>query len=206
MEIWKAIEGYEGIYEASIYGRLRSLDRHRIMKGANKDKEFTYKRFHKGRILAGGLDKNGYRIGVFYDSEGKRRTLKFHRLIAQTFIPNPEGLPQVNHKDGVKDNNHIDNLEWITGSGNVRHGIETGLTTFDTCKKPVAMLDKDTLKVIKIYESAQATVKDGFNRGHVGGCCRGDYGRNTHKGYKWKFLDDFEGPTTIESTSKDGSE
>lgn len=204
MEIWKDIEGYEGIYQASSKGRLRSLDRTRVITGRNQYGKFEREAFSKGVVLSGGADKNGYRIGVFHDKDGKRRTLKFHRIIAQTFIPNPNNYPQVNHKNGIKDDNQVENLEWVSNSKNIQHAIENGFR--GTVSIEVAMLDKDTLEVIKVYESAQATVQDGFNRGHVGGCCRGDYGRHIHKGYRWKFVHDLEGVTTIESTSSDGSE
>lgn len=197
MEFWKDVAGYEGIYQASNQGRIRSLDREREFVGRNQTgKPFTYTRKHKGKILAGGLDKNGYRIGVFYDKDGKRRTHKFHRLIAQTLIPNPDNLPEVNHDDGNKQNNEISNLEWTTTRKNIQHAFDTGLKE-SYGKKPVVMLDKDTLEVLKVYDSIQASVADGFNRNHVGGCCRGDIGRRTHKGYRWCFLHDLERATTI---------
>lgn len=205
MDTWKDIEGYEGIYQVSKRGVLKSLDREREFEGRNQIKTYTYTRFHKGVTLAGGLDKNGYRIGVFYDHKGKRKTLKFHRIVAQSFIPNPNILPEVNHINGIKDDNRVTNLEWVTTRANVAHYLERGLKT-EYGRKPVAMLDKDTLEILKTYDSIEETTKDGFNRNHVGGCCRRDYGRKTHKGYRWKFLADLERATTIESTSEDGSE
>jgi len=206
MNEWKDIKGYEGIYQAHPSGKLRSLDRYRTMTGRNKVKSFTYDRFLKGKVLVGGIDKDGYRIGVFHDSLGNRKTLKFHRLIAQTFIENKHNLPEVNHKDGNKTNNNANNLEWTSTSSNVQHAFDTGLKNMDWKKRAVVQLDKNTLEVIKVYESATATESDGFRRTSVGGCCRGDYGKKTHKGFIWKFLADFEGSTTIESTSNDGSE
>lgn len=191
MEIWKDIKGYEGIYQASNTGKIRSVDRVRKVIGSNKfKKNYTYTRFYKGKELVGGLDKDGYRIGVFYDSEGKRKTLKFHRLIAQTFIPNPNNFPEVNHKNGNKQDNDISNLEWVTTQQNVQHAFKTGLRQGK--RKPVARLDKNTLEVLQIYPSVASTAKEGYNPGHVGGCCRGDRGRVTHKGYRWRFLEDLE--------------
>lgn len=107
---WKAIPDFFG-YEASIYGKIRSLN---------------YKRMGKVKELKPALDKKGYlRTALVID--GKSKTIKVHRIIALTFIPNPENKPQVNHGDGVKTNNRVDNLFWATNAENVQHAYDTGL-------------------------------------------------------------------------------
>lgn len=108
-EIWRDICGYEGLYQVSNCGRV--------------------KRFHKTtppRILKPGLNTWGY-LKVSLSRNNENETQNIHRLVAQAFIPNPDGKPQVNHKDGDKTNNCVDNLEWCTHEENNRHAIATGL-------------------------------------------------------------------------------
>ena len=107
-EIWRPIEGYEGLYEVSNLGRVRSLDR-------------FYYRLHKGKVLSPTKDRYGY-LTVTLNCNGKSKTIKIHRLVAQAFLPNPDNLPQVNHKDEVKSNNCVDNLEWCSAKYNVNFG------------------------------------------------------------------------------------
>lgn len=109
MEKWRSIVGYEGKYEVSNYGNVRSVDR---IDRTNH--------FRKGKILTLRTDKDGYKIAVL--SNGIHKFLKVHRLVAIAFIPNPENLPEVNHKNEVKDDNFIDNLEWCTAKYNANYG------------------------------------------------------------------------------------
>lgn len=113
-EIWKAVEGFGGIYEVSNLGRVRSLTR--IIKHSN-GKLYTY----NGIVLSKRLDNKGYSC-VLLCHEGKYKCCKVHRLVANAFIPNPNNLPYVNHKDEVKDNNHVNNLEWCDAKHNSNYG------------------------------------------------------------------------------------
>lgn len=115
-EIWKPIPNYEGMYEASDMGRIRSVSR--IVKrngGTNKTLS--------GRVLVTSTQGNGYKC-VTLSQNGCVRTYRVHRLVAITFIPNPKGLPEVNHINENKADNSVSNLEWITHIGNIKHGTQ----------------------------------------------------------------------------------
>jgi hypothetical protein len=114
-EIWKEIDGYDGIYEVSNKGRVKSLARFDLQ--GHKLKE---------RILRPAVNSSGY-CTVCLSKGGHRRLFTVHRLVAQTFISNPENKPSVNHIDGDKTNNATTNLEWNTYLENMRHAINTGL-------------------------------------------------------------------------------
>lgn len=105
-EIWKPIKGYEGLYEASTWGRIKDVKKNYVSKV-----DFSSDR-HKIIVLTRGFETNSYSI---------------HRLIAETFIPNPEGLPIVNHIDGIKCHNNVENLEWVNHQQNSEHALMMGL-------------------------------------------------------------------------------
>lgn len=111
-EIWVPVAGFEGLYEVSIDGRVRN---------ARNLRELKHKTAGAGYAQV-CLGAGNYRY--------------VHRLVAQAFIPNPDGLPQVNHLDGVKPNNAAANLEWCSGRQNARHAYETGLLDNTACKYP----------------------------------------------------------------------
>jgi hypothetical protein len=104
IEIWKDVYGFEGVYQVSSWGRIKSYKR----KKTNIIKPFN----------------NG--SGWMQISLSGKKFL-IHRLVALIFIPNPENKPEVNHKDGIKSNNHVDNLEWVTNQENITHSILSGL-------------------------------------------------------------------------------
>ena len=109
-EEWRPIEGYEGLYEVSNTGQVRSFDRY--VKYSNGRIHL-----HKGKVLSPIKDRDGYlQVNLCYS--GRINSIKIHRLVAQAFIPNPDNLPQVNHKDEVKTNNNVDNLEWCDSKYN----------------------------------------------------------------------------------------
>lgn len=114
----KILNGYEGIYQVSNLGRIKSLDR-RV-----KDNRRERYQNLKGKQLKFTDNGRGYQL-VFLTKESKRINKYVHRLVAETFIPNPKNLPEVNHKDLNKSNNCIDNLEWITNADNKRHYQKT---------------------------------------------------------------------------------
>lgn len=113
-EIWKPIKGYEGLYEISNKGRVKSLARYY--------KAFGYRKIRiEEKIMSPVESPQGYyQIGL--SKEGAKKHVQIHRLVAQAFIPNPQNLPFINHKDENKKNNCIDNLEWCTPEYNVNYG------------------------------------------------------------------------------------
>ena len=124
-EIWKDIEGYEGIYQVSNIGRIKSFDR----MVSNKGKPYII----KGKIMAQYVRRSknlkqgdGY-FAVGLRKEKKQKGYFVHRIIALAFIPNPLNKPTVNHKDGNKLNNNINNLEWATHQENTKHAWKNGL-------------------------------------------------------------------------------
>lgn len=119
LEIWKDIENFEGLYQISNLGKVKSVDRkvHVIDTKSNRD----YDRHFPECIRATNLDTKGY-VMVTLKKDGKTHRHRVHRLVAQAFIPNPEKLPQVNHIDENKENNHVSNLEWCTNEYNGSYG------------------------------------------------------------------------------------
>ena len=110
IEEWRPVVGYEGLYEVSNIGRVRSLDRY--VKG--KGKSYF---LHKGRVLSPGIKTEGYLIVRL-----QRRMFYVHRLVTEAFLPNPDNLPEVNHKDEDKTNNRVENLEWCDHKYNMNYG------------------------------------------------------------------------------------
>ena len=108
MEQWKPIEGTDGKYEVSNLGRVRTNGK-------------------RPGLLKLTKQKSGYRYAMIQLSNGKQKNCRVHRLVAEHFLPNPDNMKEVNHKDGNKDNNRADNLEWCTRSHNVKHSFDTGL-------------------------------------------------------------------------------
>ena len=116
MEVWKDVVGYEGLYLVSNQGNIKSLPRNGTCK--------------QPKNLKMHLGNRGYYV-VTLSKNNIRKKFLVHRIVASAFIDNPKNLPQINHKDGNKINNNIENLEWITPYDNIRHSIETHLKPND---------------------------------------------------------------------------
>jgi hypothetical protein len=175
-EEWKDIAGYEGIYQVSNTGRVRSLDR-KIMHSDGKP--YTV----KGRILK--LFTNRYKyLCADLSVDNKKLSARAHRLVAAAFIDNPYNLPCVNHKDENKANNTVDNLEWCTIQYNNTYGNYSRFGPERKAKK-VSQFSKDG-ELIKTYVSqAEAQRSTGLSSSSIGVCCSGK--RKTYGGYVWKY-------------------
>lgn len=169
-EIWKDIEGYEGFYQVSNYGRVKSL------------------KFGKEKILKHRRNTFGY-LEIVLCSGGKPKSFKIHRLVAKAFIPNPNNLPQINHKDENKENNCEWNLEWCTPSYNINYGkrnerVRQTETNNTNRSKQVCQYTLDK-QIIKVWQSINECKRNGFSCGNISQCCNGK--RIQYKGYKWEF-------------------
>lgn len=118
-ETWKSIKGFDGLYEVSNTGRVRTL-KHRIVRNNGRVLDIPQ------REIKGSKDTKGY-YQVELKKEGKRNIKFVHRLVAETFIENNENKQQVNHKDGNKENNDVSNLEWVTCKENIHHAWKNQL-------------------------------------------------------------------------------
>lgn len=141
IEVWKDIEGYEGLYQVSNLGRVKSLER--IDRLERKVKE---------RMLSIRDNGTGYKF-VDLHKNNKAKRFYVHRLVASTFIPNPEYKPEVNHLDGDKANNVVFNLCWSTRKENLRHAANTGLTKRGDQNKLTKIKDADVLFIRENYEA-----------------------------------------------------
>lgn len=176
-EIWRDIKDYEGLYQVSNFGSVKSLN---------------YNHTGKEKILSTGKVSGGY-LSVQLYKNGKGKMYSVHRLVAQAFIPNPLNLPQVNHKDENPSNNHVDNLEWCDQKYNNNYGTRLQKVS-DIFKgknntvhsKPVLQIDIETNEVIKEWPSMGEVERQlGIFYQNISCCCRGKY--KQAGGYKWKY-------------------
>ena len=159
-ETWKEISGYEGLYEVSDLGRVKSLN---------------YNRTGMENILKPGTNHKGYlQLSLYKD--GHVKTVKVHRLVAEAFIPNTHGLETVNHKDEDKTNNVASNLEWMTRADNKRY----------SANKSVQMFDKETGELLATFPSTmEASRITGIKQPSISECCRGKL--KSTGGYIWRY-------------------
>lgn len=178
MEEWRDIEGYEGLYQVSNYGRVKSLERTICEKGGKVRKVSE-------KILKQILGKNGY-FGVGLSKNGISKRTNIHRLVAEAFITNPNKYNFVNHKDECKTNNFVDNLEWCTNEYNIKYGSAKERMR----KKHEKPIYQYTLEweLVDIYESVKkAAEANGFAASCISNCALGKQGRKQHNGYRWSF-------------------
>ena len=185
-EVWKDIPGYEGLYEVSNQGRVRSVDR--IIPNP-KNGKVNYPVRGKIRKLEKAHD--GY-LRIALNKEGKSKKYFVHRLVMNAFSPNPdpEHLTQVNHKNEITNDNRLENLEWCSQTYNNNYGgrIRKQARSLVNGKKAkrVAQYDLEG-NLIKIWESTRECGRHGFKHSGVGACCLGKWDK--YKGYRWKYLD-----------------
>lgn len=160
-EVFKDIPGYEGLYQVSNLGRVKSLN---------------YLNTKQEKILKFRQNNCGY-LYVTLSKNGIAKCYSVHRLVARTFIENPANLPQVNHIDQNKQNNCALNLEWCTVQYNTRYSQA----------KKVGCYKEGEL--VKVYDAIIDVEKDGFKRWVIKRCCNNKSGYKSSGGYQWKYLD-----------------
>ena len=167
-EEWKSIPGYEGLYEVSSWGRVKS-----------------YKYNSDGRILKSGSNRFGYYYVVLC-KDGKEKTCSIHRLVAEAFIPNQSNLSEVNHKDEDKGNNCVQNLEWCDHSYNNSYG-----TRNQRISKPVVQLDKRGNFIAEYSSIKEASRLTGIASSSICYCCKHKYGFKSAGGFIFRYKDEY---------------
>ncbi len=163
-ETWRAVVGYEGLYEVSNQGRIRRV-----------------------KIIEPTKKKHGYMQVSLVDRSGKRKSLRLHRIVAEAFIPNPENKPQVNHKDENPENNRAGNLEWATAEENTNYGSRTARAAAKNgSKTPIVQIEPETLAVVAEYPGQSAAAREtGIAASCINACLRG---KQRHAGgYLWEY-------------------
>lgn len=181
MEQWKDVRGYEGSYQVSNLGGVRSVDRY-VRTGDR------HKRLIKGKVLKPQISNKGY-LFVTLSKESKELGFFVHTLVAKAFIPNPDMLPEVNHKDENKQNNIVDNLEWCTSKYNNNYGSHK-----EKCAEKQIngnrskSVSRYTLKgefVDSFPSMREVWRKYGYNTSVICNCCKGKV--KSAYGYVWKY-------------------
>lgn len=187
-EIWKPVKGYEGLYEVSNLGRVRSLDRHtdRLDSVGNPRQLFV-----KGKIIKPAKMKKGYLRLSLSLGHRKRTSLQVHRLVAEAFIPNPNNFPQVNHINENKQDNRASNLEWVTNKENSDHGTRNKRIA-SANSMPVVMMDNDgnDLKRFNSINDAARWLGGMHFVSAISRVCRGIKPHVIAGGYRWRYADE----------------
>lgn len=167
-EIWKDISGFVGLYQVSNLGRVKSIGRYDCMK-----------RYWPERILKTQKTKDGY-TRVFVCKDGKIRRFMLARIVAKMFVPNPDGLPQVNHKNENKDDNRAENLEWCTAKQNINYGTCIMRRSVKQGKPVICMTTGK-----RFFSIGEASRKTGISQTSIIRCCKGR--QMSAKGYVFEY-------------------
>ena len=173
-EVWKPIPGYVGFYEVSNFGRVKSLN---------------YKRTGTTKILKPKKDKYGYLI-IHLSKNGLKKYYLVHRLVAMTFIPNPDNLPQINHRNEIKTDNSVWNLEWCDTKYNCNYWSYKEKQSLIQRNNPKQskLVYQYTLdyQLVRVWPSSRECGRNGFDRRSVIKCCLGK--QMFHKGFIWSYV------------------
>lgn len=193
-EVWKQIHSYEGIYEISSYGNVKSLDRY--IPNTNG----VGKRMIKGRQMKTCKNNSGYHC-ITLKNNGNSKTLTVHRLVATHFIPNPNHYEDVNHNDECKGNNLVNNLMWMSHKDNINYGDRNkkaseklkGTRTLSGNGNASKVINMDTLKEFNTI--LEASYHYNIPKTGISNCCRNK--AKTCGGYEWMYYKDYLNKTTL---------
>lgn len=180
-EIWKDIKDYEGLYQVSNFGRVKSVGRW-VTSTSKLGKQ--YKKYRRGIILRHGY-KSEYSF-VVLSKNGEKIQPLVHILVAQHFIPNPENKPIVHHIDHNKNNNHVDNLMWVTVK---EHGDLHPEWVWQKKSMTVIQYTLDGQFVAEYPSASEAGRQNGIGNSCISRCCKGKIGYKSAGGYIWKYKD-----------------
>ena len=189
-ETWRPVKGYEGLYEVSSLGRIKSL---------------SYKCTGVEKFMKPQKDKRDY-LYVGLCRDGKRKFFKVHRLVAEAFLPNQLGLPEVNHKDENPSNNVVDNLEFCDAKYNANYGTRNVRSAAARRNDPArskaveASKYSDFREICLTFPSTQEADRNGYGQSNVSKCCRGCYhyeGNNKYKNLYWRYASVCESTSVI---------
>lgn len=193
-EIWKPVVGYEGLYEVSNLGNVRSIDRIKHVVQPHRE----YDVLIKGKLIVPQPRQHGYLAVWLYGHGGNAKKngkqLSVHRIVAEAFIPNPVGYTEVNHIDECKTNNRVDNLEWCTHKQNSVHGTR-GKRISNSNKnnpkrcKPIAQYTRDG-ELVRIFPSLIEASRNGYDSSNICNCAKGHPSYSHAYGYIWRYLTD----------------
>lgn len=184
VEEWRPIAGYEGIYEVSNLGRVRSLDRYVDTVTVLGE---PLKRFCKGRVLKLFDDTKGY-MHIMLHNGGNYKIKLVHRLVAQTFIPNHYNLPEVNHKDQNPANNRVDNLEWCDRIYNVNYA-DCRERLRKTISRPIEQLTMDGQHIAYYLGIKPFCSNTNICMRLIQNCLQGRKRHKSAYGYRWRYAD-----------------
>lgn len=184
-EIWKDIKGYEGQYQVSSLGRVRSLPR---IAERYDPRTGRYAQLEvKGGIRSLCYTRDGYQqLGLVSGGRGTLHTYRVHRLVAEAFIPNPDNLPEINHKNEIITDNRVENLEWCDNLYNVRYGTGIARRT-KKLSVPVEQIDKNGNVVATYGSIAEAAKAVGVGASALAKTCKGNSRHQTAGGYRWRY-------------------
>lgn len=190
-EVWKPVVGYEGLYEVSSLGSVRSVTHTVHVRRKNYEYDMTV----TGKVLVPQKRRHGYLSVWLYGHGGKAKKdgmqLSVHRLVADAFLPNPNGYTEVNHKDESKANNCAENLEWCTHQQNSvcgTRGKRIGEANKNGKKsKRIAQYTKDG-ELVRVFPSLQEASRNGYSASNVSKCANGHHSYSHAYGYIWRYV------------------
>lgn len=189
-EEWKDIKDFEGLYQVSNYGRVKSLGRIKNCKSSNQFTAFDSMIVVKKRIMK--LKKDRYLRVQLYDKNGDSKYYSVHKLVGDAFIKNDDKKPIIDHKNNNTYDNRVNNLQWTTYSENARYSYDRGrikkIGKEHQSSKLIGQFDLNGNLLATYYGSGEASRSTGIPDVTIRQACRGGYGVKTRKGYIWKYL------------------